>query len=70
MGERPAGADSHHPLPTSGKKLQAARSLGAAEHQREITKYVRWAPARDELAPVLINIEEACGKDEFEAGAV
>ena len=49
-----------------GQEVEAARLLGAAEHQREITKYVRWAPARDELAPVLINIEEACGKDEFE----
>jgi len=49
-----------------GHEVEAGRLLGAAEHQREITKYVRWAPARDELAPVLINIEETGGKDLFE----
>jgi predicted ATPase/DNA-binding CsgD family transcriptional regulator len=49
-----------------GHAVDAARLVGAADHQREITKYVRWAPARDELAPVLANLEEACGKDPFE----
>jgi DNA-binding CsgD family transcriptional regulator len=44
----------------------AARLLGAAEHQRETTKYARWAPARKELAPVMVEIEAALGKELFE----
>ena len=49
-----------------GHEVEAARLLGAAEHQREITKYVRSAPARGEISPVLINIADACGKGLFE----
>ncbi len=45
---------------------EAARLLGAAEHQRKLTKYARWVPARDELAPVLVQIEAALGKEAFE----
>jgi DNA-binding CsgD family transcriptional regulator len=28
-----------------------------------MTKYARWAPARDELAPVLVEVEAALGKE-------
>jgi predicted ATPase/DNA-binding CsgD family transcriptional regulator len=45
---------------------EAARLLGAAEHQRELTKYARWVPARDELAPVLAKIDAALGTGPFE----
>ncbi len=44
----------------------AARLLGAAEQQREETKYARWALAREELAPVLAEIETALGKELFD----
>lgn len=49
-----------------GQVDEAARLLGAAERQRELTKYARSAPARDELGPVLTKIEEARGKESFE----
>ena len=45
---------------------EAARLLGAAEHQRETTKYARWALAREELAPVLAETEAALGKELFD----
>jgi predicted ATPase/DNA-binding CsgD family transcriptional regulator len=45
---------------------EAARLLGAAEHQREVTNYARWALAREELAPVVVEIEAALGKDLFD----
>jgi DNA-binding CsgD family transcriptional regulator len=45
---------------------EAARLFGAAEHQRDITKYARWAPARDELVPVLVESEAALGQELFE----
>jgi hypothetical protein len=46
-----------------GHGVEAARLLGAAEHHRGPTKYAHWAPARDELGPVLIKIEEGGGKE-------
>jgi predicted ATPase/DNA-binding CsgD family transcriptional regulator len=42
---------------------EAARLLGAAERQREITKYARFAPVRHELEPVMAQIEAALGKE-------
>ena len=52
--------------PTSGAPPRRARLLGAAESQREATGYRRWAPARDELAPVLVAIQTALGQQGFE----
>jgi predicted ATPase/DNA-binding CsgD family transcriptional regulator len=49
-----------------GHHSQAARLLGAAECQREATGYGRWAAARDELAPVLVAVETALGREGFE----
>ena len=48
-----------------GHHAEAARLLGAAEAQRDLTGYNRWAPARDELAPVLDAIESCIGHDAF-----
>jgi hypothetical protein len=50
---------------TASRFGEAARLLGAAEHLREMTKYARWAPARDEPAPVLVEIEAALGMERF-----
>jgi DNA-binding CsgD family transcriptional regulator len=49
-----------------GRATEAARLLGAAEAQREATGYRRWAPARDELAPVLVALRTALGQQGFE----
>ncbi len=49
-----------------GRHAEAARLLGAAESQRELTGYNRWAPARDELAPVLVALESSLGHDAFD----
>ena len=48
-----------------GRHAGAARLLGAAEAQRALTGYARWAPARDELAPVLAEVESALGPAAF-----
>jgi predicted ATPase/DNA-binding CsgD family transcriptional regulator len=48
-----------------GDDLEAARLLGAAEAQRELTGYARWAPARDELAPVIAKLESGLGQEAF-----
>jgi predicted ATPase/DNA-binding CsgD family transcriptional regulator len=48
-----------------GRFNEAARLLGAAEAQREATGYARWAPAREELAPVLATIEAGLGPEAF-----
>jgi DNA-binding CsgD family transcriptional regulator len=44
----------------------AARLIGAAESQREDTGYRRWAPAEDELAPVLAGVQTALGHEPFD----
>ncbi|HXW80287.1 MAG TPA: LuxR C-terminal-related transcriptional regulator [Acidimicrobiales bacterium] len=49
----------------SGHYAEAARLIGAAERQRETTMYVRCLPARDEVEPVLMNIEAALGNELF-----
>jgi DNA-binding CsgD family transcriptional regulator len=49
-----------------GRHAEAARLLGAAESQRETTGYRRWAPARDELAPVLMAVQAALGPQAFD----
>ena len=49
-----------------GHHAEAARLLGSAEAQRELTGYKRWAPAVDELAPVLDTIESCLGQDAFD----
>ncbi len=46
-----------------GRAAEAARLLGAAQCQREATGYRRWAPAEDELAPVLAGIQSALGQE-------
>jgi DNA-binding CsgD family transcriptional regulator len=46
---------------------EAARLLGTAESQRDLTGYVRPAPAREELAPVLADLQAALGHVAFEA---
>jgi DNA-binding CsgD family transcriptional regulator len=46
-----------------GHHAEAVRLLGAAESQREATGYRRWAPARDELAPVLVAMQTALGQE-------
>jgi predicted ATPase/DNA-binding CsgD family transcriptional regulator len=48
-----------------GRHDEAARLLGAAEAQREVMGYVRWAPARDELAPVVARLEASLGPEAF-----
>jgi predicted ATPase/DNA-binding CsgD family transcriptional regulator len=48
------------------RPAEAARLLGAAESLREATGYRRWAPARDELAPVLLASQKALGQQGFE----
>ncbi|HXW81156.1 MAG TPA: LuxR C-terminal-related transcriptional regulator, partial [Acidimicrobiales bacterium] len=49
-----------------GHPVEAARLLGAAEAERETTKYARWAPARDELAPIVEALRAALGEEPFE----
>jgi len=49
-----------------GSPVDAARLLGAAERQRGLIGYVRPAPARDELAPVLMELKTALGRGPFE----
>ena len=49
-----------------GRHKEAARLLGAAELQREVTGYVRSAPGRDELGPVLDGARTALGVELFE----
>jgi DNA-binding CsgD family transcriptional regulator len=41
--------------------------LGTAESQRDLTGYVRPAPAREELAPALADLQAALGHVAFEA---
>jgi DNA-binding CsgD family transcriptional regulator len=48
-----------------GGPVEAARLLGAAESQRDRIGYVRSAPARDELAPVVADLRTALGHDTF-----
>jgi len=50
-----------------GLPTEAARLLGAAESQRDLIGYVRPAPARVELAPVLADLQAALGHVAFEA---
>jgi DNA-binding CsgD family transcriptional regulator len=50
-----------------GSPAEAARLLGAAESQRDLTGYVRPAPAREELAPVLADLQATLGQVAFEA---
>ena len=49
-----------------GSLAEAARLLGAAENQRDRVGYVRPVPARDELAPVLVDMQRALGEEPFE----
>jgi DNA-binding CsgD family transcriptional regulator len=49
-----------------GRAAEAARLLGAAECQREATGYRRWAPAEDELGPVLAGVQTALGRELFD----
>jgi len=49
-----------------GRHAEAARLLGTAELQREVTGYARWAPGRDELAPVIVDVKGALGQEQFE----
>jgi len=49
-----------------GHAVEAVRLLGAADSQREVTGYARWAPARAELAPVLVAVQTALGREAFE----
>jgi predicted ATPase/DNA-binding CsgD family transcriptional regulator len=46
-----------------GSPTEAARLLGAAESHRDLIGYVRPAPARDELAPVLADLRMALGRN-------
>ncbi len=48
-----------------GRHAEAARLLGTAELQREVTGYARWAPGRDELAPVIVDVQRALGQEQF-----
>ena len=50
-----------------GSPAEAARLLGAAESQRDLIGYVRPAPARKELAPVLADLQATLGHAAFEA---
>ena len=45
----------------------AARLLGAADRQRDLTGYVRSGLVSDELVPVLAGIEAALGRDALES---
>jgi predicted ATPase/DNA-binding CsgD family transcriptional regulator len=49
-----------------GCPTEACRLLGAAESQRDLIGYVQPAPARDELAPVLVDLRTALAHDAFE----
>ncbi|HXW78259.1 MAG TPA: LuxR C-terminal-related transcriptional regulator, partial [Acidimicrobiales bacterium] len=49
-----------------GRHPQAARLLGAAEAQRELSGYARFVPAREELGPVLLSVESTMGEGPFE----
>ncbi len=49
-----------------GRPFDAARLLGAAERQRDLTGYMRPAFARDELAPALVAMQTALGVAAFE----
>jgi DNA-binding CsgD family transcriptional regulator len=49
-----------------GHLAEAARLLGAAEGQRDLTGYVRPAPARDQLAPVMTELKNALGQVRFD----
>jgi len=49
-----------------GSFAEAARLLGAAEHQRDLIGYVRPAPARHELEPALVAMRTALGDGAFE----
>jgi predicted ATPase/DNA-binding CsgD family transcriptional regulator len=46
-----------------GYPTEACRLLGAAESQRDLIGYVQPAPARDELAPVLVDLRTALAHD-------
>ena len=46
-----------------GKHVEAARLLGAAERQRELTGYVRPAQEEADLAPVLRGVAATLGGD-------
>jgi DNA-binding CsgD family transcriptional regulator len=48
-----------------GSPTEACRLLGAAESQRDLIGYLRPAPAREELAPVLANLRTALGPEAF-----
>jgi predicted ATPase/DNA-binding CsgD family transcriptional regulator len=50
-----------------GSPADAARLLGAAESHRDLIGYVRPAPARSELAPVLADLQAALGHVAFGA---
>jgi predicted ATPase/DNA-binding CsgD family transcriptional regulator len=49
-----------------GRAAEAARLLGAAESRRGDSGYRRWAPADDELAPVLVAVQTTLGQQGFE----
>jgi DNA-binding CsgD family transcriptional regulator len=49
-----------------GRPVDAARLLGAAERQRDLTGYVRLSPAREEVASVLADIQTAMSRAAFE----
>ncbi len=49
-----------------GHFAEGARLLGAADHQRQLTKYARSALARDEVTRVLINVEQVGEKKLFD----
>jgi DNA-binding CsgD family transcriptional regulator len=49
-----------------GSPTEACRLLGAAESQRDLIGYVRPAPAREELAPVLEDLRTAVGPEAFD----
>ncbi len=48
-----------------GSPTEASRLLGAADSQRDLIGYVRSAPSRDELSPVLVDLQTALGDDAF-----
>jgi len=53
-----------------GEHVEAARLLGAAQRQRELTGYVRPAPEEAELVPVLAGIAGTLGGDGAENARV